>query len=299
MNRQQLLQLAQRNIDERRFAAEYNCEQLLDKLRKNPEYRICERKLRETQVAYSMSIDGDKTELKRRLDECKAEMKNVIDKLCIDEKLLRPQYSCPRCQDTGYVHNSICSCLQNELCRLITAESNVMNTSFTFKSSKENDKHNLAVYKTVQKATDDGLNVLLTGNTGSGKTYLLTACANKLIAENKSALFVTAYTLNGMFLDAHLSDYKVSQSILDTLTDVDALVIDDLGTEIYRKNVTAEYLFSVINERIARHKQTFISTNLTLKDIRDRYDERIFSRLVDKNTTVVAQLVGADKRFAK
>ena len=298
MNRQQLLQTAKRNIDERRFAAEEKHILLLDKLRQNSDYRIAEKRLRETQVAYSMS-DGDKTELRQRLDNCKSELKAVLDKLGIDEQLLQPQYSCRFCQDTGYVNNAICSCLQNELCRLMTAESNVMNRSFTFKNSKEQDKHNLAVYKTAQKAVNDGLNILLTGNTGSGKTYLLTACANKLIDENKSVLFVTAYTLNGMFLDAHLSDYKVSQSILDTLTDVDALVIDDLGTEIVRKNVTAEYLFTVINERIARRKQTFISTNLTLADIRDRYDERIFSRLVDKNTTVVAQLVGADKRFAK
>ena len=84
---------------------------------------------------------------------------------------------------------------------------------------------------------------------------------------------------------------------MENLLDVDVLFIDDLGTENIYKNVTAEYLFVVINERIARGKQTFVSTNLTLNDIRNKYDERIFSRIVDKNVTFVAQLNGDDKRI--
>ena len=84
---------------------------------------------------------------------------------------------------------------------------------------------------------------------------------------------------------------------MENILDVDVLFVDDLGTENVYRNVTAEYLFVVINERIARGKQTFISTNLSLANIRTAYDERIFSRLVDKNVTFLAQLVGEDKRF--
>ena len=141
--------------------------------------------------------------------------------------------------------------------------------------------------------------MLLTGKTGSGKTYLLTACANLCADNNRSVLLLTAYTLGGMFLDAHLSDHATNQAIMDSLVDVDVLLIDDLGTENIYKNVTAEYLFSMLNERIARKKQTFVSTNLSLTDIRERYDERIFSRLVDQSTAFVAELTGNDKRIKK
>lgn len=299
MNKQELLQQAKRNIDERRYKAEEQCDKTLATLRTNTEYRVSERNLRQAQVNYSMCDEARKSELKKLLDQRKAEMKSVLTKLNVDEKTLRPQYACELCQDTGYVNNAMCRCLHNELIRLLTAESNVMNTEFTFDNSKEKDKHNLAVYKSVKQACADSKNVLVTGNTGSGKTYLLTACANKLISESKSVLFMTAYALNETFLEAHLSDYAVSQAILEAITDADALIIDDLGAEIVYKNVTAEYLFAVLNERIARRKQTFISTNLTLADIRDRYDERIFSRLVDQSSTVVAQLTGADKRLVK
>ena len=300
MNKQELLQKAKRNIDDRRYKAEEQCDNTLTDLRTNAEYRVCERNLRQAQVNYSMCDEPRKRELKKLLDQRKAEMKSVLAKLNVDEKTLRPQYACELCQDTGYVNNTMCSCLLNELSKLLLKESQIVNPTYTFELAKESDKHNLSVYKAAKEITLAGnKNLLLTGNTGTGKTYLITACANLAISVNKSALFFTAYNLNSMFLEAHLSDFRIRQSLLDALTDTDILIIDDLGTEIVYKNVTAEYLFAVLNERIARRKQTLISTNLTLADIRDRYDERIFSRLVDQSSTVVAQLTGADKRLVK
>lgn len=290
MNRQQLIKNAQRVIDKRRFDAEANCDAQLAKLRTDFSFKACESDLRRAQLAN----DKDKITLyKERLTQ-------ILKTYKLTEADLKPRYSCPHCNDTGYVNGAICSCLQQEICKLITSESNVINSKFTFANSTETNKHNIAVYNKAAKMCTEGKgNLLLVGNTGSGKTYLITACVNSVINQNKSVLFTTAYTLNSMCLDAHLSDHRTSQSILDTLTDVDVLAIDDLGTEINYKNVTAEYLFVVINERIARRKQTFISTNLTLAELRDRYDERLFSRLVDTNITTIAQLDGADKRIKK
>lgn len=290
MNRQQILKLAQREIEERRFKAEEICDKNLAMLRTHSDYKACESNLRRAQ------LDGNKDKI--------AAYKEQLHKIILSYKLveadLQPRYNCQHCNDVGYVNGAICSCLQQVICKLITAESNVINKEFTFENSKETDKHNVAVYNRARQMCDEGKgNLLLVGNTGSGKTYLLSACVNAVIAQNKSALFTTAYNLNATCLEAHLSDYQTKQSILDTLTDVDVLAIDDLGTEINYKNVTAEYLFAIVNERIAQHKQTLISTNLTLSDLRDRYDERLFSRLVDTNITTVAQLKGADKRIKK
>ncbi|MCM1194427.1 MAG: ATP-binding protein [Firmicutes bacterium] len=298
MNRQQLLANAKRNIEEKRFRAEEQYESTMERLRKDPEFKSCERNFRLAQIEYADASEEQRLNVKEKIAKYKKEQRALLAKFRLDESALRPKYECKICNDSGYVNGSVCSCLQNELCRLLTAESNVMNTDYTFDNSAEKDADNLSVYKVARKACETGAkNILLTGNTGSGKTYLLTACSNYAISKGKSVLFVTAYTLNNMFLDAYLSDLQTGQAILDTLTDVDVLSIDDLGTEINRKNVTAEYLFAVLNERIAQRKQTFISTNLTLLDIRDRYDERIFSRLVDKNNTLVAKLEGSDKRI--
>ena len=298
MNKQQLLQQAKRTVDERRFTAEDKAEQLLSSLRENADFSALERQLRQAEVSLAMG-NGSKT-LQSEIKQLQTKLSALLKKLGLSEQDLTPQYHCSKCDDTGYVEGKMCNCLQEEIRKLIVADSNVVNSAFTFDNSTEKDKHNLAVYKKAKEVCLDGkTNMLLTGNTGSGKTYLLTACANLCMQHNLSVIFVTAYSLNTSLLDAHLSDIATKHSILDNLVDVDVLVIDDLGTETVYKNVTAEYFFAVINERIARGKQTFISTNLTLVEIRDRYDERMFSRLVDPVTTFVAELQGYDKRLKK
>lgn len=299
MNKQQLLQLAKRNVDERRFRAEDDCERTLSQLRNNNEWNKTEYELRQAQINLAMGV-GNLHHLQARIEDLQSQQTQLIDKLGLTAADLKPKYTCAKCNDNGYVNGKICYCLEQEIRKLIVAESNVTNASYTFDNSTETDKHNIAVYKKAKELCVDGYSsLLLTGNTGSGKTFLLTACANKCAEVGKSVLFVTAYTLNSMLLDAHLSDTATCQAILDSLVDVDVLAIDDLGTENVYKNVTAEYLFSVLNERIARGNQTFVSTNLTLNAIRERYDERIFSRLIDQKITFVAQLIGNDKRLSK
>lgn len=297
MNKQQIRQVALRNVLERRNRAIDRCEKLLAKLRTMPEWVDCETNLKQAQVNYVMN--GKRPCDQQLVQKYRDQQKQLLAKYKVDENRLVPQFSCAKCQDTGYVGNVACDCLQKEIRALLIKDANVKMPNCTFLQSTEKDKHNRAVYKKAQSLCqkDTSTNVLLSGATGTGKTYLLSACANECLANDKSVLFVTAYSLNETFLECHLADLSTKQLVMDNILDVDALFIDDLGTENVYNNVTAEYLFTVINERIARGKQTFISTNLALADIRNRYDERFFSRLVDKNITFVAQLVGADKRI--
>ena len=300
MNKQQLLALAKRKIDERRRNAEEKCDSALAKLRNDDEWKNIERGLRQAEIDFVMKDGNAKKLAQKQITDYQAKRDGFLEKRGLTARDLQPHYACEKCNDTGYVNGAICSCLNEEMRKLIIAESNVTNAEYTFANFKDTNAHNRAVYKKAQQVCVEGkLNMLLTGNTGTGKTYLLTSCANFCADNGKSVLFVTAYTLNAKFLEAHLSDFSVHQEIIDGLVDVDVLLIDDLGTENVYKNVTAEYFFSVLNERIARKKQTFISTNLTLNDIRERYDERIFSRLVDQSTTFVAELTGSDKRIKK
>ena len=300
MNKQQILTLAKRKIDERRRNAEEQCDRLLQQLRSDGKFNEIEHSLRKAEVDFVMNDGESKKLAQKQIAKYKTKLTKLLGERGLTEHDLQAHYVCKKCNDTGYVDGVICSCLNDEIRKLIIAESNVTNADYTFANSRETDSHNRAVYKRAQQICEDGkTNVLLTGKTGSGKTYLLTACANSLAELNKSVLLLTAYSLNAMLLEAHLSDFATNQAVMDSLVDVDALLIDDLGTENVYKNVTAEYLFAVLNERIARKKQTFVSANLTLTDIRERYDERIFSRLVDQSCTFVAELRGNDKRVKK
>jgi DNA replication protein DnaC len=73
-------------------------------------------------------------------------------------------------------------------------------------------------------------------------------------------------------------------------------MIDDLGTEPLMQSVTVEQLFNLLNERQNRGLSTIISTNLDMTRFRERYTERIASRLTDVRNCMVLTLTGKDVR---
>ncbi len=75
--------------------------------------------------------------------------------------------------------------------------------------------------------------------------------------------------------------------------DCDLLIIDDLGTEMTNSFVGTE-LFTMINERYNARRSVIISTNLELPLLRDRYSDRIFSRLTGSYD--ILKLSGPDLR---
>ena len=60
--------------------------------------------------------------------------------------------------------------------------------------------------------------------------------------------------------------------------DCDLLIIDDLGTEV-NNQFTASVIYNVLTTRINSKKATIINTNLSHNELRDRYADRITSRL--------------------
>ena len=85
----------------------------------------------------------------------------------------------------------------------------------------------------------------------------------------------------------------------EVLSNSDLLIIDDLGTENLFKNVTVEYLLSLISSRLERNKHFIITTNLTAKELLDRYNERFLSRLSDKTKTLFLPFNTEDVRRRK
>lgn len=299
MTKQEIVNKALSNIAKKRAKAFDKCEKTLAKLRKDDKWQQNETALRIATVERVMAKnESERSAACKKQAQCYNRQLVLLEKHKLTEDDLKPRFACRHCQDTGVIDGEPCKCLQREVRQILSTESDVINKDFTFANSTEKNKHNVSVYKRAEKACEaPHENILFLGNTGLGKTYLLTACVNKCVELGKTALFTTAYGLNSSFLECHLADARTKQLITESLVSVDVLAIDDFGTEQNYKNVTAEYLFVILNERLARRKQTFISTNLSLADLRDKYDERIFSRLLDKNVTFVAQLAGEDKRI--
>jgi len=74
------------------------------------------------------------------------------------------------------------------------------------------------------------------------------------------------------------------------------IIIDDLGTETATA-VTLSHFFTCLNERLLRQKSVIISTNLSLEDCRNRYQDRIFSRIA--SNFEFCKLTGPDIRMCK
>jgi DNA replication protein DnaC len=137
-------------------------------------------------------------------------------------------------------------------------------------------------------------NLVLCGAVGTGKTHSAQVIGANLLKNGFSVICTTAFALVERFKNYI---FNFESSALDHLFTCDLLIIDDLGTEPKIKNITDEYLLNVINERMASGMPFIITTNLSPTDIEARYDERLTSRILSKQTSVVIEMKSKDLRL--
>ncbi len=203
---------------------------------------------------------------------------------------LNIKYFCPICSDTGYAGINMCECMKRELARL-GAESSGLSGLLerqTFDSFDVNfyegaDKvraqanYSLLLRFAENFSSDSHESWLLMGATGLGKTHLSTAVAGKIIDKGYDVSYSSAQELIGAFESRRFGgDYSSDKE--KRFVDCDLLIIDDLGTEITNQ-FTVSCIYNVINSRTNSRKPTIINTNITQNEIRERYTDRIASRL--------------------
>ncbi|MDK7802271.1 ATP-binding protein [Aerococcus mictus] len=139
-------------------------------------------------------------------------------------------------------------------------------------------------------ANKDFFNTILTGNAGTGKSHLAMAILKTVNVKSdppRQCLFVS---WDKVVRDIRTGYFSKDGSGLDEgatiklLSDVDLLVIDDLGAELgliaTSKGATdyvARVLYAVLNAR--QSKSTIFTTNLSSVDIDKNYDAKIASRI--------------------
>ena len=143
-----------------------------------------------------------------------------------------------------------------------------------------------------------GRSLFFYGTVGTGKTFLSNCIAREVIESGHSVIYFSASMLFDM-LSRNAFDIKRQDNLdylYNDLYNCDLLVIDDLGTE-QSTPFTLSHLFTVLNERISRKKSMIISTNLSLPELKERYQDRIFSRIT--SSFDFCKLTGPDIRMCR
>lgn len=218
---------------------------------------------------------------------------------------LAPPPECELCNDTGLYEGKPCRCAVKtategqssfndlELHSLADVQLNLYDEKSKTLIRKVYDNADRFIETFPKNAVR---NVVMIGTPGSGKTFLAGCIAGALLKKGFSVVSMTAFGFVNSMLNYHTTFNEQKMAYLSPLLDCDLLVIDDLGTESMLKNVTVEYLYLVLNERMTKNKHTMITTNLSLAQISLRYGERISSRLFDKKSAFVMAFPDEDLR---
>ncbi len=212
--------------------------------------------------------------------------------------------ACALCGDTGWVGGEMCPCLR-ELCaqeqmKALTALLNLTDEqSFDRlrldvysdspwqgegRSPRENMKRVAAVCEGFARQFPRYplKNLLLSGGTGLGKTFLSGCIARQVSQGGYSVVYDTAINLFAAFetrkFTRDATQERQARDETRRYLSCDLLILDDLGSELTTPLVQST-LYEVVNSRLQADRRTIISTNLSMEQIAGRYTPQIVSRI--------------------
>lgn len=260
--------------------------------------------------------------LEIKLKEVEKEIEQLFNNLKLDKDYLMPKFECARCEDTGYINDTVrCSCFTQRVVNITYKQNNMLKLKdenfntfdiayFSNKVEKEkyqSDKSPLENIEEIKKLSmsfcnnildSKQKNLLFVGKAGTGKTFMSSCIANEIVNRGYTVLYQTAPLLMDMLLEAKFASLRdeLKKEQYSNVFDVDLLIIDDLGTENLN-NMKFTELFNIINTRLLKDKKTIISTNLSLAELASEYDDRVMSRLIGNYT--ICRFFGEDIRLKK
>ena len=267
-------------------------------------------------------LDGDRNALARLREELadEREQKAILLKAGgFPEDFMEMHYRCPDCRDTGYVDGKKCHCFRQAQMKLLYAQSNIEEVvkrenfdTFSYRYfddktlipgvGETEEQHMKEVVRMcrqyIARFGEEKGNILFTGTTGVGKTFLTNCIAKELMDQYYSVIYLSANDLFDVFSKNKFSrqEDEEMKDMYEYILDCDLLIIDDLGTEL-NNTFTSSQLFYCINERLIRRKGTIISTNLSLNMLQDLYTDRVASRIMSSYKLI--PLYGGDIRIKK
>lgn len=201
------------------------------------------------------------------------------------------KFECKLCNDTGFVGVNMCSCLKKLVALGAFQDSGIGELvkkqsfdSFTFDfytgDALRFAKANFDTLKSFAEGFDknEKRNFIMMGNTGLGKTHLSTSVAKTVIEKGFTVVYDTVSEIMADFEAQRFRGTVSDDDIHKRYYESDLLIIDDLGCEVSNQ-FTVSCVYNLINTRINKGLCTIINTNLSQNELREKYADRITSRI--------------------
>ena len=294
----------------RRNAAALKCPELLSVEREMADCAV------QAVKAIGLGDDAEKHVLKisEKSLQARQKRKELLKSAGLPEDYLEAKYTCPVCHDTGFHDGYYCDCYKKLIKQTAVDELGISAQikKCTFDSFRLDCYPNVVdpvlgisqkeQMKTVYEYCCDwakdfsrrSTGLIMLGKTGLGKTHLSLAILGVVINKGYSVYYNSVQNIMDRLQKEHFGKTTYNEdSIEGDLYESDLLILDDLGAEFSTQFTVAE-LYNILNTRMINSKPIIISTNLTVREIEEKYSQRIASRIV--GSCMPLQFCGRDIR---
>lgn len=289
-----------------------------------PEFAVIEAQLSRCGIALAESVLKGASgieEIRRTIESAQKRKGEILKKLSLPMDYLDDIYVCAKCRDTGFDDDGHrCECLNKIIAKYIGVNSNLTELmrsqtfdNFDIKLFEEQPEVNgYSVYEVIKGALAKAMkfaetfdethrNLYIYGDAGTGKTYISSCIANRVLQRGYSVYYQSAFKLLDMMEKLKFGRYDEEEVSNAEYTaryvyDVDLLIIDDVGTEFVTAYSSAA-LFDIVNTRLSEGKSTVISSNLGPVKISEIYGTRFASRITGSFDAM--KFIGRDLRRIK
>lgn len=138
---------------------------------------------------------------------------------------------------------------------------------------KNNDYHGLYIY----------------GNTGVGKSYIMTAFLNKLVQKEMYVNFIDINeSIN--YVKSNFGNYDLDE-YYQKVKFYDILLIDNLGIENFRNFYHNQFLIPILEYRFKNKKPTYFISSLSIDELKKKYINNIINIKGDVTKNDVYKLI--------
>lgn len=220
-------------------------------------------------------------------------------------------FSCPLCKDTGWLEDSKrnvykeCKCIKErkviELLIKTGLSNEQLKTSFTtfetwnnsIKKMKEVATSYYLAYEKIKNTANNSLALL--GESGSGKTHLLSALINNFVTNKDIDIAYISYIDTLIELKQNVLNAEVYKRKINRYKTSSILVIDDLFKGGYTVS-DIRIVLEIINYRYSAKLPFMISSELYLSDI-IKIDKALGGRIAERTKGHVYEIKGHENNY--